>query len=405
MSEILFLAHRAPWPPDRGDRIRSWRIAEALRTIAPVHVAALADSESEAAVARDHMAGDYASLAFRIRQTSRPMAVLRSLFRGTPASVEAFRDGALARDVRTILANRPISAIVAFSGQMAAFLPSRADFAGRIVMDFVDVDSAKFEQFGAAAGALSPMGIVNRREGRLLARWEAVHARAADAATFVTEAEAALFRARSGLGAERVLAIGNGIDTAFFDPDGAFDRTAAPPHDAAAPLAVFTGQMDYRPNIEAVSNFARTILPRWRETEPEARFAIVGRAPTGDVRALANLPGVIVTGEVPDVRPWLAAADAVVAPLALARGVQNKLLEAMAMARPVVASPGAAEGIDAEHGTHLIVADGAGPTAAALVALGSDSRRAATMGAAARERMIECYGWDARLAPLKGLVT
>ncbi|MBX9728555.1 MAG: glycosyltransferase, partial [Sphingopyxis sp.] len=181
--------------------------------------------------------------------------------------------------------------------------------------------------------------------------------------------------------------------------------SAAPPSDPAAPLAVFTGQMDYRPNIEAVSEFARIILPRWRESEPGARFAIVGRAPTGEVKALAGLPGVIVTGEVPDVRPWLAAADAVVAPLALARGVQNKLLEALAMARPVVASPGAAEGIDADHGIHLIVADGAGPTAAALVSLGSDSRRAAAMGAAARERMIGLYGWDARLAPIKGLVT
>lgn len=404
MNEILFLAHRAPWPPDRGDRIRSWRIAEALRAIAPVHVAALADSEADAAIASAHMAVDYASLAFHVRRTSRPVALLRSILRGTPASVEAFRDTALARDVDAILSRRPISAIVAFSGQMAAYVPSRAKFGGRIVMDFVDVDSAKFEQFGASAPALSPMGIVNRREGRLLARWEEAHARAADAATFVTEAEADLFRVRSGLGPERVIAIGNGIDTVFFDPDAAFDRNAAPSKDPAAPLAVFTGQMDYRPNIDAVSEFARTILPRWQASEPGARFAIVGRAPTAEVRALASLPGVTVTGEVPDVRPWLAAADAVVAPLALARGVQNKLLEAMAMARPVVASPGAAEGIDAEPGTHLLVADGAAATAAALVALGSDSRRAAAMGAAARDRMIERYGWDARLAPLKDLV-
>lgn len=405
MSEILFLAHRAPWPPDRGDRIRSWRIAEALRALAPVHVAALADSETDAEVARAHMARDYASLAFRVRRTSRPAALARSLVRHTPASVEMFRDRGLERDVQAILSTRPVSAIVAFSGQMAAYLPPRAGFSGRIVMDFADVDSAKFEQLGAGAGALSPMGIVNRREGRLLARWEAAHARAADAATFVTEAEAALFRSRSGLGADHVLAIGNGIDTGFFDPDADFDRSAAPPRDPASPLAVFTGQMDYRPNIDAVSEFARTILPRWRESEAGARFAIVGRAPTAEVRALARLPGVIVTGEVPDVRPWLAAADAVVAPLALARGIQNKLLEAMAMARPVIASSGAAEGIDADHGAHLIVADGAGPTAAALVSLGSDSRRAAAMGAAARQRMTEHYGWEARLAPFRGLVT
>ncbi len=115
---------------------------------------------------------------------------------------------------------------------------------------------------------------------------------------------------------------------------------------------MFTGQMDYRPNIDAVRWFAADILPLIRQQHPASRFAIVGRAPSDEVRALAKLPGVTVTGEVPDVRPWLAAADAVVAPLLLARGVQNKLLEAMAMARPVVAraAPLAEGGIDATSG-------------------------------------------------------
>src|SRR3546814_12693806 len=124
------------------------------------------------------------------------------------------------------------------------------------------------------------------------------------------------------------------------------------------PFAVFTGQVDDRPNIDAVRWFASDILPRVRARHPSARVAIVGRAPTAEVRALEKLSGVTVTGEVPDVRPWLAAADAVVAPLLLARGVQNKLLEAMAMARPVVASAAAATGIDAEPCEHPLVADG-----------------------------------------------
>ena len=118
------------------------------------------------------------------------------------------------------------------------------------------------------------------------------------------------------------------------------------------------------------------------------------------MRALATLPGVTVTGEVPDVRPWLVAADAVIAPLLLARGVQNKLLEAMAMARPVVASAAAAEGIDATPGEHLRVADDARGMAEAVGSLFDDRTAAAAMGQAARTRMIARYGWDARLAPL-----
>jgi len=122
------------------------------------------------------------------------------------------------------------------------------------------------------------------------------------------------------------------------------------------------------------------------------------------VRALESLPGVTVTGEVPDVRPWLVAADAVVAPLLLARGVQNKLLEAMAMARPVVASAAAATGIDATPGAHLLVAQDAGEIAGAVCSLFDDPTGAATMGQAARARMIARYGWDARLAPLGELL-
>jgi glycosyltransferase involved in cell wall biosynthesis len=156
--------------------------------------------------------------------------------------------------------------------------------------------------------------------------------------------------------------------------------------------------------IDAVRWFATDVLPIIRRRHAAAGFAIVGRAPTEEVRALAALPGVTVTGEVPDMRPWLAAADAVVAPLLLARGVQNKLLEAMAMARPVVATAAAATGIDAQPGTHLLVAEGVGAMAAATVQLFDDPDAATKMGEAARVRMIARYGWDARLAPLASLL-
>jgi len=397
MPEILFLVHRAPWPPDRGDRIRSWHMFEALAKLAPVHVAALADNADDTAIARDKMVPLCKSLAIKVRNVSRPAALAQAVLRGEPVSNRLFKNAALARHVDALVRGGSITHIVGFSGQMAQYLP--ADFDGPVLMDFVDVDSAKFATY-AEQDKRQPLHWVHAREARVLGAYEAAVARRVDTSLFVSEAEAALFRARSGLRADKVRAVENGIDTARFDPARTFDAVDT----GEGPLAVFTGQMDYRPNIDAVRWFAADILPLVRQQHPKARFAIVGRAPTDEVRALAKLPGVIVTGEVPDVRPWLAAADAVVAPLLLARGVQNKLLEAMAMARPVVASAAAATGIDATPGEHLLVAEGAEAMADAVGSLFDDRAAAATMGQAARVRMIARYGWDARLAPLGELL-
>ncbi|MFN4357839.1 TIGR03087 family PEP-CTERM/XrtA system glycosyltransferase [Sphingopyxis alaskensis] len=397
MPEILFLVHRAPWPPDRGDRIRSWHMFEALAKLAPVHVAALADNDADAALARAKLAPLCKSLAIEGRRVSRPIALAEAVLRREPVSIHLFRSKALARQVDALIGRGDISHIVAFSGQMAQYLPARFD--GPVLMDFVDVDSAKFGAY-AKQDRRQPLNWVHRREERVLGAYEVGIARRVAASLFVSEAEAALFRQKSGLAADKVLAVGNGIDTDRFDPALPFD----PVGHGDGPLAVFTGQMDYRPNIDAARWFAADILPLIRRRHPAARFAVVGRAPSAEVRALAKQPGVIVTGEVPDVRPWLAAADAVVAPLLLARGVQNKLLEAMAMARPVVASAAAATGIDAAPGEHLLVADDAAAMADAVCMLFGDRDAAAHMGQAARARMIARYGWDARMAPLGALL-
>ncbi len=397
MAEILFLVHRAPWPPDRGDRIRSWHMFEALAKLAPVHVAAFADDQADAAIAREKMAPLCKSLTIEVRNASRPLALAQAVLRGEPVSNRLFRSAALARHVDALIGQGDVSHIVAFSGQMAQFLPARFD--GPVLMDFVDVDSAKFATY-AEQDKRQPLNWIHAREARVLGAYEAAVAHRVDASLFVSEAEAALFRKQSELGTDKVRAVENGIDTDRFDPAIPLDAVGA----GEGPLAVFTGQMDYRPNVDAVRWFATDILPLIRQRHSQARFAIVGRAPTDEVRALAALPGVTVTGEVPDVRPWLAAADAVVAPLLLARGVQNKLLEAMAMARPVVASAAAAEGVDATPGEHLLVADDAAAMADAVCSLFDDRSGAAKMGQAARARMIARYGWEARLGPLGELL-
>ncbi len=418
---LLFLAHRIPFPPDRGDKIRSFHILQYLAKRTRVHLVAFADDEADfnPPAAFTEM---LASCTILPRQKSQKRAAIEALATGKPVSLTAFASPAMRAAVERL--SPEVSAVYCFSGQMAQYLPVDGP---PVVMDFVDVDSAKFAGF--ADDARGPIRWIMRREARLLGAFEREVAGRVSASLFVSDAEAALFRNAGATG--RILAVENGIDSAKFDPTANFARQSSPLPDREGPgvgrlpqappgvtqagqptpnpslsgrgaeaLIVFTGQMDYRPNIDAVTWFARDILLLVRQRRP-ARFAIVGRAPTAVVQALAS-DHVTVTGAVDDVRGWLAAADVCVAPLKLARGIQNKVLEAMAMARPVVASAAAAEGID--HADTIRVAATAQDFADRINDLLDAPDTAAMLGQSARAQVIRRYGWDARLAPLDALL-
>lgn len=392
MAETLFLAHRIPYPPDRGDKIRSWHLLKHLAARGRVHLACFADDEADLAhlpALREALGGRLGEACVEIRRTSRPAAGLRALIERKPVSLTLFDSSELRRFVNAIVAKPEVDTIFAFSGQMAQFVPEGAR--QRFLMDFGDVDSAKFADYASRGG---PLAWVHRREAARLAAFERATAARADFSLFVSEAEAGLFRTRVAPPDADVRSVQNGVDLRYYDPAARVEKADAP-----HPLIVFTGQMDYAPNIDAVDWFAREVMP----LIPAATFAIVGRKPPKAVRRLAS-DRVIVTGAVEDVRSWLLAADIVVAPLRIARGIQNKVLEAMAMGRPVVASPAAYEGVDAVVGRDLLVAESRVAQAEAILNLLEDKEAAAAMGAAARCRVEDVYPWDARLAPLDSLL-
>jgi sugar transferase (PEP-CTERM/EpsH1 system associated) len=260
-----------------------------------------------------------------------------------------------------------------------------------VLIDFVDVDSAKWTQY--APSHRWPMSWLYRREGQLLFDYERKIAARSVRSFFVTKAEATLFTQKAPECAVRVEALCNGVDADYFAPD----NNRASPYAAGEIPVVFTGAMDYLPNIDAVRWFVSDMLPQLCQRWPQLRFYIVGRSPSPEVLALSNA-NVIVTGTVPDVRPFLQYAAVVVAPLRIARGIQNKILEAMAMARPVIASTECATAIDAIFGQELLSATKPLDFIAEIETLLQDTKRSAGMGLAARQRVLAHYSWEAHLS-------
>lgn len=395
-GEVLFLSHRVPFPPNRGDKIRSHHVLKHLATLAPVHLATFADDAADLACDPE-LAALCASHLMVHRTKPLWRAGLEALASGKPVSMTAFHSVRLAAYVNALVASGRIGTIYAFSGQMGQYIP--ADFAGRVLFDFVDVDSAKFEAY--AESGKGPRRWIDAREGRLLAAEEARLAARSHVSLLVSNEEAALFRARLDPMARAdcdVRALRNGIDSVLFDP--ARSEPATRMLASAGPRLIFTGQMDYAPNVAAAQRVVSRLLPAIRERFFDATFHIVGRNPPPELLALSGKDGVHVWGAVDDIREWLAAADLALVPLEIARGVQNKVLEAMAMTLPVVLTPAAATGIGGAPGKHYAVGEADVDLIGQVFDLLEDPDRAGNLGHEARRFVIDGLSWQATLSPL-----
>lgn len=389
MDELLYLVHRIPYPPNKGDKIRSYHLLKHLAKRYRVHVGAFVDDANDwqYAEALKQLAGGEIKLLPLAPRT----ATLRSalgLLTGEPLTLPYYRKRAMQVWVDQLLATRPIQHAVVYSSSMAQYIMNRPKL--RRVIDFVDIDSDKWRQYADKKGW--PMCMVYRRESRKLFEYERRVTHTFDAACFVSNAEAGLFQQLAPDCASKVFGYSNGVDTEYFAPTNA----GTSPYSAGARVIVFTGAMDYWANVDAVAWFAKEVFPAIRHANPEVQFYIVGARPSAEVQALAAQPNIVVTGSVADTRPYIAHAELVVAPLRIARGIQNKVLEAMAMAKPTIVSSEALEGINAEPNRELLLALDA--AAFAEQGLRLLSQPAPEIGTAARTRVVADYGWDAHLA-------
>lgn len=376
---ILYLCHRIPYPPDKGDKIRAFHQLRALATRHEVDLFTLADDPRD--LAHREALSAYCNRLTVARVYPR-LARLRSLpylFSGKPLTVPYFYCAKLAEEIRKALSARTYDRILVYCSAMAQYLPP-ADSTPTII-DLVDVDSDKWTQY--AAYTKFPFSAIYRREGRTLQAYERRVCEKASAVLLSTEREARI--ARRIAPAAHVHVLPNGVNTQYFTPS---------PEAAQDPAVIFTGDMSYFPNEEAVIFFAHQVLPLIRREIAAVRFLIVGRNPGRKVRELQKMEGVEVTGFVPDVRVWLAKAQVAVAPFTIAAGIQNKILEAMASGLPVVATARAAQGLSPRVGEMVYTGNTAETLAGQVVVLLRDASLAKRIGLDCRRTVTEDYNWD-----------
>jgi sugar transferase (PEP-CTERM/EpsH1 system associated) len=390
---ILYLAHRIPYPPNKGDKIRSYHQIRHLARNHNVYIACFVDDPDDFQHA-DHLKEICKDVrVVPLRRWVGQARSIWSLISGKSISVGYYGSSGMRSAISSLLEQVKIDLAFIFSSTMAQFIFNRKGL--KKVMDFVDVDSEKWRQY--AELARFPMSAIYRMEAGRLKFYEMNVARRVDCSFFVTEAERDLFATFSE--GCRLEVVHNGVDSNYFRRSEATALNGTPPY------GVFVGAMDYFPNIDAVGYFANEILPKIWEELPEFEFEIVGRNPPDDVTRLAAKDRRIrVHGTVPDVRPYLERATVSVAPLRIARGVQNKVLEAMAMGVPVVATRDAFEGIRATPDRDLIVVDDPAEMASAVVRIARDSALRIDLSQSGRALVEKEYGWGGQMEYLEAIL-
>jgi polysaccharide biosynthesis protein PslH len=390
MTKILYLPHRIPFPPNKGDKVRSFNFLKHLAKKNEVFLGTFIDDHVDHQYVKELDA--YCEKSFVVTQhkvLGRALST-RGFVTGQSLSVPYYASRKLQNWVDETIAKNKIDKLLIYSSTMSQFIDHKQYEKSKRVADFCDIDSDKWLQY--AQKARWPISSVFNREGSALLAYERKIAQSFDKTIFVTEEESNHFKRLAPESAAKIDHVDNGVDTHYFDPE-AKDMVAVP---MANQSLVFTGAMDYRANVDAVVWFTKDVWPIIREKNINAEFLIVGSNPTPEVQKLAQTAGVKVTGRVADVRPYLHGAKVAVAPLRIARGTQNKVLEAMAMAKPTVVSKNAAEGLSAPAKQRLIIEDHPAKMAAEICRLlqgsGIDEK--------CRDAVVEHYSWESHLSKL-----
>jgi len=393
-KKLLYLVHRIPYPPNKGDKIRSFNILKYLSQHFQVYLGTFIDDAHDWRYLKDLEAYCQDFYAAPLKPLQAKLRSLPALLGSSPMSIPYYKDAGLQSWIKAQKDQHDFDAVLVFSSAMAQYVMGQEWAHQHRVIDFVDVDSDKWLQYAATKSW--PMNWIYRREANTLLKFDKQVADEFEASLFVSAKEAELFASMPGVDEAKVGHADNGVDIEYFNPDADY----ANPYGEDEQVIVFTGAMDYWANADAVTWFAQEVLPEVRKQHPEALFYIVGSRPSRQVQELANLSGIKVTGSVKEILPYLAHARLVVAPMRIARGVQNKVLEAMAMAKAVVVTPQGFDGITAEANNEVMVAESTLDFAFAVTELLDNPDKAAQLGQVARHHIEHAYAWENSLQVL-----
>ena len=388
---VLFICHRLPYPPNRGGKIRPFNMIRHLSHKHSVTVATLAETEKE--LTEGAGLKDYCDdvLVEVLSPRTRWLQAIRALPTRSPCSVAYFRSSRLDQRIREKALQKKFDIVFvhcAFVAQYAMAIP-----AGLRIMDFGDLDSAKWAEYSRWRSF--PLSWMYAFESAKLCAYEREVARVFDLCTVITQGEKDEFENLRV--STPCTVIPNGVNFSYFSPNRTSDRPTQ--------SIVFLGRMDYFPNIDGVCYFVDKILPLIRTKMPNVELRIVGSNPTRRIQKLTEIDGVVVTGHVSDVRPYLRDAAAAIVPLRIARGTQNKILESMAIGVPVVATPQAAKGVQAIPGRDLLVAETPQLFARCVLDLIESAGLRKSVSEAGRRQVESSYQWTAAMNLLDSLLT
>ncbi len=400
MSNILFLCHRIPYPPNKGEKIRSFNILKYLTKKNVVSVGCLIDDPKDlqliSTLARqtqitffDHFSPKYKKF----------VSTIKAFVTGQTISVPYFYSKKLQTELDTFLDDNSVDTVICSSSPSAEYVFRSRHYKtslqkANLIMDFIDMDSQKWQQYAERINF--PYSLIYQRESNYLLKYEKRITNEFDQLIIVSEAEKKLFQ--DYIPTNKIHAISNGVDLDFFCPE--YTSTTK----LNSPSLVFTGAMDYWPNIDGALWFTQKVLPRIQHAFPEACLYLVGSNPSSQLNALQKNKGVIVTGFVEDVRNYIAQADVCVIPLRIARGIQNKVLEAMSMGRPIVSTPEAVEGLNINPPKDLSIQKDEISFANAIISLLKNKMDASLLGKNARKSMEKNYSWDKNLRLLDAII-
>ena len=393
---LLYLCHRIPYPPNKGDKIRSFNQLVYLAKHYDIYLGCFADDPADMVYTKE--LSDYVKglIVLPLDKRKATMRGLTAFTSGKPISLPYYFDPRMEHWVSNTISTFKIRHVLVFSSSMAQYADSPQYGMLHRVIDFVDLDSDKWRQY--AEKKLFPMSWVFQREYRTLLKYEQKTTEQFNASVFISSFEVDLFNQLTGAQTpQKIHAIGNGVDLDYFNPEVTqFDPSLRSKH----PTIVFTGAMDYWANEDAVRWFVKHVWPLITKQVKNPRFMIVGSNPSEKVKELAAFKGIEVTGKVGDIRQYIQAGWVAIAPMRIARGIQNKVLEAMAMEVPVVATPQAMEGLDDHSGCDLVMTANAQTFADAIVA----RLQHRTTAPQNRDWVKRHYRWDDKLADLHRLM-